>query len=159
MRETLFGVAVLFATLRCPQLLGQASGPGADSAQAAGLPEWQASKLMAGLLYMPLLGERSKPGPYVYRVRGPDGFRVPPHWHTRTMHQTVLGGTLVIVMGEPLDSTRARRYGPGSFLVTPAGMRHAEWFEGETTVHVETEGPFETVFINPRDDPRNRARP
>jgi hypothetical protein len=111
--ETLFGVAALFATLRCPQLLGRASGwiPGA--------------------------------APLAYQDHA----------------SNLPGGTFIIVMGEPLDSTRARRCGPGSFLVTPAGMRHAEWFEGETAVHVETEGPFETVFINPRDDPRNRARP
>jgi len=65
----------------------------------------------------------------------------------------------VMVMGESLDSSRARRYGPGGFLAMPPGMRHAEWFEGETVVQVETEGPFETVFVNPGDDPRNRARP
>jgi hypothetical protein len=27
-------------------------------------------------------------------------------------------------------------------------MRHLEWFEGETVVHVETEGPMETVYVN-----------
>jgi hypothetical protein len=47
-----------------------------------------------------------------------------PHWHTKTMHQTVLTGTLIMAMGESLDSSRAQRYTAGSFLVTPAGMRH-----------------------------------
>jgi hypothetical protein len=75
------------------------------------------------------------------------------------MHITVLSGNLVMVMGEPLDSSRAQRYAAGGFLVTPAGMRHLEWFEGETVVHVETEGPIETVFVDPRDDPRKRAQP
>jgi quercetin dioxygenase-like cupin family protein len=105
---------------------------------------------MPEVFYMPLLGEGTKPGAYVYRVRAPNGFRIPPHWHTKTMHLTVLTGTLVLVMGESLDSSQARRYAPGSFLVMPAGMRHVEWFEGETVVHVETEGPMETVFVNPR---------
>jgi hypothetical protein len=41
----------------------------------------------------------------------------------------------------------------------PAGMRHMEWFEGETVVHVETEGPLETVFVDPGDDPRNHRWP
>ncbi len=119
------------------------------------------AKLTPGLFFMPLLGDRTKPGPCVYRLLAPHGFRIPPHWHTKTMHQTVLAGRLIIVMGESLDSSRAQRYGAGSFLVTPAGMRHTEWFEGEgeTVVHVETEGPLETVFINPGDDPPNRARP
>jgi len=94
---------------------------------------------------MPLLGEGTRTGAYVYRVRASDGILIPPHWHTQTMHLT--------------DSSRARRHRPGGFLAMPAGMRHAEWFEGETVVQVETEGPFETVFVNPGDDPRNRARP
>jgi quercetin dioxygenase-like cupin family protein len=103
---------------------------------------------MPGVFYMPLLGEGTKPGAYVYRVRAPNGLRVPPHWHTKTMHLTVLTGTLAIVMGESLDSNRAQRYAAGSFLVMPAGMRHLEWFEGETVVHVETEGPMETVYVD-----------
>jgi hypothetical protein len=75
------------------------------------------------------------------------------------MHLTVLAGRLMVVMSEPLDSNRAQGYQASSFLVMPAGMRPAEWFEGETTVHVETEGPFETVFIKSSDDPTNRPRP
>lgn len=157
-RNRLLGLALLLGTL-LPRLSAQVSGPAAESGHAVGLPEWQPSKLTPGLLYMPLVGERTKPGPYVYRVRAPSGFRVPPHWHTKTMHLTVLAGTLILVKGEPMDSNSAQRYGAGSFLVMRAGMRHTEWFEGETTVHVETEGPFETVFLNPSDDPRERPRP
>ena len=65
----------------------------------------------------------------------------------------------MIAMVASLDSTRAKRYAAGSLLVMTAGMRHLEWFERETVVHVETEGPIETVFVNPGDDPRNRAKP
>jgi quercetin dioxygenase-like cupin family protein len=157
--RSLVGLAVLLGVLSPLRLSGQSSGPAADSGRPAGLTEWHPSKLMPEVSYMPLLGEGTKPGAYVYRVRAPNGFRIPPHWHTKTMHLTVLTGTLVLVMGESLDSSQARRYAPGSFLVMPEGMRHVEWFEGETVVHVETEGPMETVFVNPRDDPRNRAQP
>ena len=156
---SLIGLAVLVGLLSPLRLSGQASRPGLDSARAAGLTDWQASKRTPGVFFMTLLGEATKPGAYVYRVRAPNGLRIPPHWHTKDMHLTVLSGTLVIVMGESLDSTRARRYPPRSFLVMPAGMHHVEWFDGETVVHVETEGPFQTVFVNPGDDPRNRAQP
>ena len=157
--KSLVGLALLLGTLSPLRLSGQDSGPGADSGRPAGLTEWHPSKLMPGIFYMPLLGEGTKPGAYVYRVRAPNGFRIPPHWHTKTMHLTVLTGTLIIVMGESLDSNRAQRHAAGSFLVMPAEMRHVEWFEGETVVHVETEGLMETVFVNPDDDPRNRAQP
>ena len=155
----LVGLAVLFGTLSPLRLSGQASAPGAAATRPAGLTEWQPSQRMPGVFFMPLLGDGTKPGPYVYRVRAPHGFRIPPHWHTKTMHLTVLTGTLMIVMGDSLDSSRAQPYAAGSFLAMPAGMRHLEWFEGETVVHVETEGPIETVFLNPGDDPRARARP
>jgi len=157
--KNLVGFAVILSALTPPGLSGQASRTGADAGSPAGLTEWRPSKLMPGVFYMPLLGEGTKPGAYVYRVRAPNGLRIPPHWHTKTMHQTVLSGTLIMVMGESLDSNRAQRYAAGSFLVTRAEMRHAEWFEGETVVHVETEGPIETVFLDPGDDPRNRAQP
>jgi quercetin dioxygenase-like cupin family protein len=130
-----------------------------DSLAPAGLPAWQPSKATPGVFFMPLLGESGKPGAYVYRVRVQHGLRIPPHWHTQPLHLTVLAGTLAIVMGEPLDTTRARRYAAGSFLAMPAGVRHLEWFEGETVIHVETQGPFETIFVDPRDDPRTRAHP
>ena len=68
-------------------------------------------------------------------------------------------GRFVMAMGASLDSIQAKSYEPGSFVVLPARMRHIEWFEGETVVHVETEGPLETVFVNPADDPRTRPSP
>src|SRR5436309_2423255 len=79
---------------------------------------------------------------------------VAPHWHTASVHITVLGGTLMLGMGDVFDSTRAQAYGPGSFLVLEGGMHHYEWFRGEVTVHVEGVGPFRTVYLNPADAPR-----
>jgi hypothetical protein len=157
--RSLVGLAVLLGALSPVRLSGQAPSPGAPAERPAGLTEWQPSQQMPGVFYMPLLGEATKPGAYVYRVRAPHGLRIPPHWHTKTMHLTVLTGTLMIAMGEPSDSSRARPCGPGSFLALPAGMRHREWFEGETIVHVETEGPFETVFVDPGDEPRPARNP
>ncbi len=140
--------------------LTSAAAQRTDSAAApAGLSEWRPSLTVPGAFYMPLLGDRAKPGVYVYRFKAPNEARIPAHWHTRTMHQTVLVGTLITIMGEPLDSTRIQRFPAGSFLVTPANMRHIEWFEGETVIHIETEGPLETIFVNPADDPRRHSHP
>lgn len=155
--KRLVGLAALLAVLAPLPLTGQAGAPGAAPEHPAGLPEWQPLPLLPGVFYMPLVGESTKPGPYVYRIRAPHGFLVAPHWHTQTMHLTVLSGTLVLAMGEPPDSTRAQHYTTGSFLVMPAGMRHLEWFEGETVVHIETQGPVQTLFVDPADDPRNRG--
>ena len=149
--KCLVGTFVLVAILSPLRLSGQVA--------AAGLTGWQPSKAMPEVSYMTLVGDRTKPGPYVYRVKAPNGLRIPPHWHTQTMHLTVLTGTLVMAMGESPDTSRARRYPPNSFVALPREMRHVERFEGATIVHVETTGPFETVFIDPADDLRARARP
>ena len=153
------GLAVLLSTLLPPRLHGQATVQASDSASSAGVNQWHPSQSFPGVFYMPLLGDATKPGAYVYRVKAPHGLRIPAHWHTRTMHLTVLSGTLVTVMGEPLDTNRAKRLPSGGFDVMPAGMRHMEWFEGATIVQVETEGLIETVFVDPSDDPRKRAQP
>lgn len=152
------GLSLLLAALSPLGLAGQSSDPEAEAGHPAGLTEWLPSKL-PGVSYMPLVGEATRAGAYIYRIRASDGVLIPPHWHTQTMHLTILSGTLVMVMGGSADSSSARRYATGGFLAMPAGMRHMEWFEGETVVHVETQGPFETVFVDPGDDPRSRARP
>jgi quercetin dioxygenase-like cupin family protein len=157
----------ILATVILPPLVllsrpvsGQVTGARADTtAQPDGLKSWLPSKLVPGAFYMPLVGEGAKSGPYVFRFKAPPGTRIPAHWHTQTMHQTVLSGTLLTVMGESLDSSRVQRVGAGGFLVTPAYMRHIEWFESETVIHVETQVPIETQFVNPNDDPRRPTRP
>jgi hypothetical protein len=106
---------------------------------------------------MLLFGDPGKPELFTARFRYPDGMRIAPHWHTATVHITVLRGTLMLGMGDVFDSTKAQAYGPGAFLVLEGGMHHFEWFRGEVTVHVEGIGPFNTVFLNPADDPRRRS--
>jgi hypothetical protein len=151
----LVGTVVLAGVLLPMPLSGQAP----PQEPPAGLNQWQPSKNNPEVLYMTLVGDRTKPGAYVYRVKAPDGLRIPPHWHTQTLHLTILSGTLVMAMGGSPDPNRARRFPSSSFVVVPKDMRHVEWFEGETVVHVETEGPFETVFVDPADDPRSHPRP
>jgi quercetin dioxygenase-like cupin family protein len=137
----------------------QASHTGEAVVVPSGKGQWIPSKGLAGAFYLPLVGQGSKPGVYVYRLKAPSGSLVPPHWHNQTMHISVLSGTLMAVMGAPFDSSRAQRLRTGSFLSMPAGMEHMEWFEGETVVHVETKGPLETKFLNPADDPQRRLQP
>ena len=146
--------ALLAAPVPCVAQNRAAPRPASPPAPALGLTEWRPGATLPGSAAMRLLGDPSKPELFVARFRYPDGAGVGPHWHTTTLHITVLSGTLVLGMGDKVDSTAAQRYGPGSFLVLEGGMHHYEWFQGETVVHVEGVGPFRTVFVNPADDPR-----
>ena len=44
----------------------------------------------------------------------------------------------------------------GSFMHMPAGTAHYAYAETETVVQVQGSGPFDVVYIDPKDDPRNR---
>src|SRR3989442_15945142 len=45
-------------------------------------------------------GDPSKPGPYLPRIKAPDGFPIPPLWHPQDGHLTVLAGTFRVGVGE-----------------------------------------------------------
>src|SRR5947209_3059540 len=46
-----------------------------------------------------LEGDPSKPGPFLLRLKLPDGFRVMPHTHPKDERVTVLAGTLYLGHG------------------------------------------------------------
>ena len=49
-----------------------------------------------------LEGDPGKEGPFVFRVKVSDGYRVPPHTHPKTERVTVISGTFNIGMGKNL---------------------------------------------------------
>lgn len=40
-----------------------------------------------------LEGDPTKPGPFVFRVKVPDGYKIPPHTHPKAERVTVISGT------------------------------------------------------------------
>ncbi len=106
-----------------------------------------------------LEGDPSKPGPFAFRVKAPDGFIIPPHTHPKAERITVIGGTFHIAMGEKVDKSMGKAMPTGSFGYWPAGMRHFAWVTGETIVQFHGEGPWQINYLNPADDPRNTKKP
>jgi quercetin dioxygenase-like cupin family protein len=105
-----------------------------------------------------LVGDPSKPGvPYVVRVKLPDGYKVPPHWHPSDENVTVLQGTLLAGKGEKLDPSKTEELPAGSFMRMPKTMRHFAIAKGETIIQLHGVGPFEINYVNPADDPRKPA--
>src|SRR5687768_10025717 len=78
----------------------------------------------AGPKLAKLEGDPTKEGPFVMRLRLPDGYVIPAHTHPKTERLTVIAGTFNIVMGEKLDKNQARKMPAGSFGYWPAGMKH-----------------------------------
>ena len=92
-------------------------------------------------------GDPAGKGDYTVRVRFPDGFEVPPHWHPQGEHGTVLQGTLMGGMGTKFDRSALRSYGPGDFFFMPAKTPHFAVARGETVVQLHGIGPFELNLV------------
>jgi hypothetical protein len=102
-----------------------------------------------------LEGNPAKPGPFVIRVKLPDGYRVPPHTHLKRERVTVVSGTFYIGMGDKFDRARGKKMPAGAYGTWPAGMKHFAWVKGETVIQLHGEGPWSIKYVNPADDPRN----
>ena len=102
-----------------------------------------------------LEGDPAKAGPFVMRLRLPDGYRVPPHVHPKAERLTVISGTFNLGMGDKFDSKAGREMPAGTFGTWPAGMKHFVWAKGETIVQLHGDGPWQIEYVNPSDDPRN----
>ncbi|MGH8197712.1 MAG: cupin domain-containing protein [Steroidobacteraceae bacterium] len=121
---------------------------------SAELPWKDAASLPLGAKIAVLEGDPSKDGPFLMRIRLPDGFHIPPHTHPKTERVTILSGTFHVAMGEQLERSAARALPTGSYGFWPAGMKHAAWAQGETIVQVHGIGPWAINYVNPADDPR-----
>jgi quercetin dioxygenase-like cupin family protein len=105
-----------------------------------------------------LEGDPTKEGPFVMRLRLPDGYSIPAHTHPKTERLTVISGTFNIAMGEKLDQASGRKMPAGSFGYWAAGMKHFVWAEGETVVQLHGMGPWSIEYLNNADDPRNQKK-
>lgn len=101
-----------------------------------------------------LAGDPGKPGVFTIRLKMPPGYRVPRHWHPTDEAVTLVEGDLTLSMGEAgvaHDGTLL----PGDFVNLPARMQHEASTTGGAVVQVQSSGPFEITYLDPKDDPRN----
>lgn len=100
-----------------------------------------------GLKLAALHGDPSGTGDYTIRLRFPDGYEFPPHWHPNAEHVTVLQGTFYLAMGERFDRAALKPHLPGDFLYAPAKMAHFGNVKGETVIQLHGVGPFEIHVV------------
>jgi quercetin dioxygenase-like cupin family protein len=105
-----------------------------------------------------LEGDPNKPGPFVIRLKLPDGYKVPPHTHPKAERLTVLSGSFHLGMGDRFDPKHAQELTPGTYGTWPAGMKHYAWVEGETIIQLHGDGPWSIDYLDPADDPRNKRK-
>jgi quercetin dioxygenase-like cupin family protein len=103
-----------------------------------------------------VVGEPTKPGPYVIRVKVPHGVKLMPHRHPEDRVYTVIAGVFYIGLGERFDGQKLESYPPGTVIVLPGGTPHFHWARsGEYVTQVSAVGPLGLEYVDPTDDPRN----
>jgi len=137
-------------------------GSAQESPPVVALPDtlvWgpASAKLPPGAQIAVLFGDMSQPGElYVFRVKLPDGYSVPPHTHPMDEHVTVLQGMMALGFGERRDETRMRELPPGSYVRLPKGVPHFNRMRGETILQFHGIGPYDIDYVDPADDPSRR---
>src|SRR5262249_35097762 len=96
--------------------------------------------------------------PFTIRLKTPDGYKMPPHWHPTDENMVVLEGAMVMGMGEKVDQASAKELSAGAFARFPKKTPHYGWSKGETITQVYGIGPFEISYVNPADDPRKLTK-
>jgi quercetin dioxygenase-like cupin family protein len=119
--------------------------------------KWQDGppSLPKGAMIAVLEGDPNKEGPFVFRVKLPDGYTIPPHTHPKTERVTVIAGTFNIGMGDKFDEKASKAMPAGTYGHWPPGMKHFVWVKGETILQFHGMGPWSIQYLNPKDDPRN----
>jgi quercetin dioxygenase-like cupin family protein len=123
-------------------------GPGRTWTEAKSIPP--------GTKMIMLYGQPDQPGPYIFRVQFPAGYRLPPHRHPDRRSVTVLTGSYWSGVGETFAQDKLTKFGPRDYYITDADVPHFAWAETDVVIQESGIGPVgdPIQFVNPTDDPR-----
>ena len=103
-----------------------------------------------------LSGDPAKAGLSTMRLKFPPGYTVAPHHHPADELTTVLAGELSRGTGNTVDRAKATHFTTGGYGVVKAGMNHYVFTRSGVIEQVTGIGPWQVIYVNPKDDPRNR---
>lgn len=105
-----------------------------------------------------VVGDPSKPGPYLIRVKVPAGVKLMPHKHPEDRLYTVISGVFYIGLGDEFDPDKLQAYPPGAVIVLPGNTPHFHWAKsGEYVTQVTGIGPLGIEYVDPDNDPRKKV--
>lgn len=110
--------------------------------------------LPAGAQAAVLFGNPTKKGLFALRLKVPSGYAIPPHTHPGYEVVTVISGAAKLGMGKTADRSATKALPAGSFFALPPGTAHFVYFDDETVVQINTNGPWSIKYVNPADDPQ-----
>ena len=97
-----------------------------------------------------LVGDSSKPGPYVERVKFPANSISQAHSHPEARAYTIISGTWYVGYGDKFDPAKLKALPAGSFYTEPANVNHfSQIKEDGVIVQIVGGGPTATRFVEP----------
>jgi len=125
------------------------SAKGAPVIVLPGATHWTTltSGPMAGAQMAVLLGDPSKAGPYIIRVKVADGTKFVAHYHSELENVTVISGTLLVGLGEKMDASKMMAIPAGGFVSVPAHLHHYAMAKGETILQIDAIGPRTMISV------------
>ena len=145
-RVLLLGLSVLLASSAASKPINPAQmkwGPAPP-----GLP--------AGAQATVLSGDPTKEGMFTIRLKFPAGYRVMPHRHPTPELVTVIQGQLSLGVGSAFVPRRASNLVQGGYVALAADMNHFASTKTGATIQITSHGPFQIIYVNPKDDPRKK---
>lgn len=118
--------------------------PGMEIVPSTGL-KWaplEVPGFKSGIQMVVIHGDPSGAGDYTLRLRFPDGYTFPSHWHPNGEHVTVIRGTFKVGMGARAVPGAVESYKAGDFLYIPGKMPHFGGATGTTEIQLHGVGPF-----------------
>ena len=111
----------------------------------------------AGAKMAVLSGDPSKAEQFTIDLSMPNGYRIPPHFHPTDEAVKVKKGTFLVGMGDTFDLSKTNAMKTGATGTVPANHHHYAATKGATVVEVTAMGPFAMTYVNPADDPQQKA--
>jgi quercetin dioxygenase-like cupin family protein len=119
--------------------------------------EWKDLPSIQGAKIAMLEGPMNEEKPFIARIKMPAGGKIPPHWHPGIEHVTVISGSFAMALGEKWDDKALHSMGAGDVMIMQPKTPHYAMAKSETIVQIHGMGPWSVNYVNPADDPKNKA--
>jgi quercetin dioxygenase-like cupin family protein len=150
-------VMLAFGPLAVAQDKAKPAAGGGHKMWAAKDLDWKDLPSIAGAKIAVLEGPMNEAGPFIARIKMPSGGKIPPHWHPGVEHVTVISGSFAMATGEKWDDKALHAMGAGDVMIMQPKTPHYAQAKGEAIVQIHGMGPWAVNYVNPADDPKNKA--
>jgi len=106
-------------------------------------------------MYLLYGSPKAKSGSFSLRLKFPDNYKIPAHWHPTDERITIISGVLYFGLGDKLDKNSAGPLKTGAHGWVIKKTPHFAYTEDEgVIIQLDAQSPWGITYINENDDPR-----